>query len=288
MSAPALIPDLPWREFAWLAELIQERSGIHLRKEKRALLARRLRSRLRQLGLETYRQYTDVLRRDPDEIQELLDRISTQETAFFREEWQFEFLRREAFPRWRGEAAAGLRPSRLRVWSAACATGEEPYTVALLAADLLPPEEGWHVEILATDLSRVAVERTRAASWPAHVASRIPIEHRHRWLQRQAGTDDVTAHPDLRRLVRVRRLNLARDRFPGGTFDLILCRNALMYLHLETRREILDRLVHRLAPDGYLCLGHAETAQGFTRELSLVVPSTYCLRGPVSADRSGR
>lgn len=274
MRAPGPAVDLAEAEFERLAELILRASGIHMRATKRPLVAQRLRSRLRHLGLPGFGEYLALLDRRPEELDEILDRITTQETAFFREPWQFDFLRRDLFPEYRRDAAAGRRPRRVRVWSAACATGEEPYSLAMVAAEELPESEGWHVDVLATDLSRQALARTRSACWSEAAAAAVPSTLRNRWLLTD-GSGRRCARPELRRRVRVRRLNLVHDPYPRGFFDLVLCRNALIYLHREARQAVLARLVERLMPRGCLLLGHAETAQGSGAELRPVAPSIY-------------
>lgn len=270
-------PPLDDRELAWISDTVREAGGIRLGPHKRSLIQNRLRGRLAQLGMASFRPYVDLLRREPGELDELLDRITTQETAFLREPWQFELLARDLLQAWSREAEAGTRRRHLRIWSAACATGEEPYSVAMTVLDALPQPETWTIDILATDLSRDALARTRSATWPlSALAPLSEAQRRHFEIDRARGS--ARAGEALARMVRVAPSNLIDEQLPGGPFDLILCRNVLIYFDPDTRRRVLERLVSRLPPEGYLFLGHAETAHGFHRELRLVEPSVYARR----------
>ena len=274
-------PDLPDRigmsdqEFGILQQLILREAGIYLAPVKRELLVARLGRRLRELGVRSFGSYYRRVRRDPAELAEMLDRVTTNETRFFREPAQFDFLADRGFPAWEEEARAGRRPRRLKAWSAGCSTGEEPYTVAMCALAHLP---GWSVDVLATDLSYGVLGTARRAVWPIERAGQIPQSYRDRFMLRGVRSQDglMKAGPELRSVVRFGRLNLCRELpAEGGLFDLILCRNVLIYFHPTVRARTLRALLGRLAPGGYLLLGHSESPGELQSEVQRVVPTIY-------------
>ena len=194
----------------------------------------------------------------------MLDAICTNETHFFREPRHWEFLAERVFPAWRDEADAGRRPRRVRVWSAACSTGEEPYSLAMSLLTAFPA--GWALEVLATDLSTKILERAAAGVWPLAKAKEIPEPYLKAFMLKGFGAQEglMRAGPEIRALVRFDRVNLIGDDWPPGPpFDLVFCRNVLIYFDRH-RRAVVDRLLDRLAPRGYLFLGHAESLGGFT------------------------
>jgi chemotaxis protein methyltransferase CheR len=279
--APPATPATPGitdAEFELLSRLVHEEAGIYLSEAKRPLLAGRLARRLRALGLRSYMALYRLARADAAERQRVLEAITTHETRFFREPRQFEFLEEVAAPRWRAEAAAGRRPRRLRAWSAGCSTGEEAYSLAMLLGSCLPPAAGWSVEVLATDLSERALERAREGVWPLAKADDIPAGHLETWMRRgvRGREGSMAASPALRRLIRFERANLNDERLAvAGPFDLVLCRNVLIYFRPDRRRLVVERLLARLAPGGYVLLGHAESLAEMADRVRSVGPMVY-------------
>jgi chemotaxis protein methyltransferase CheR len=265
------------REFALFAAFIHKHAGIALSPAKRTLLVGRLTRRLRELGFTSFLQYYHRVEADPDERMRMLDRIATHETHFFREPRHFEFLSTELFPRWRQKTPRGRR---IRVWSAASSTGEEPYSLAMTLLDGLPPEEGWTHEILATDLSRAVVEQALQGVWSLEKSAAIPTRLLKRFMLYGVGAQagKVKVGPELREVVRFATLNLNDAIYPvGGPYDLIFCRNVLIYFDAELRARVVKQLAGHLAPDGHLFVGHAESLHGLT-ELGCVCPTIYAPR----------
>src|SRR5262245_13614288 len=163
-TAVAPITD---REFSLFQKLIYSEAGIHLAPHKKALLEARLSKHIRELGLASFGVYYKhvVEEKRGAELARMLDFISTNETHFFREPRQFEFLENRAFVEWRAMANDGLRPKRIRLWSAGCSSGEEPYSIAMVLLEHFAAEKGWDLEILATDLSTRILDRARTAIW---------------------------------------------------------------------------------------------------------------------------
>lgn len=266
-------------EFARFRLLIERETGIHMSDAKRALLVSRFGRQLRRLGLETYSQYYDIVTSGSvEEKQTFIDTICTNETRFFREPRQFEFLRNECIPRWRHEADASQRSRHLRIWSAACSTGEEPYSLAMVLTDLLPATEGWDVRIIATDLSTRALEAARTGMWPISRSKDIAHEYLHRFMLRgvKGRNGTMTAGPEIRTPITFGQLNLASEYSDlGMRFDAIFCRNVLIYFDLQGRADVVRRLLHHLVPGGYLFLGHAETLNGMEGVPRSAVPNVY-------------
>lgn len=287
-SAQAGAPGLPGRadprpitdaEFALFQGLIRREAGIFLIPAKKALLEGRLARRLRELGLRSFgAYYRRVVEEDREELVRLLDCVCTNETHFFREPQHFDFLHTRIIPEWVAQAAAGQRPRLVRAWSAACSTGEEPYSLAMTLLDQLPPSAGWEIEILATDLSTRALDQARSGIWPLEKASEIPAQHLKRYMLKgaRAQAGKMKAGPALRSLIRFQRLNLSGERYAvTGLFDLIFCRNVLIYFDPEMRARVTSRLLDHLDPAGYLFLGHAETLNGVSDRFRSVLPTVY-------------
>ncbi len=270
------LPALTDREFALFQRLIHREAGIWLAGTKRSLLVGRLARRLRELRLASFGEYHRRAVAEPAELVRLLDAITTNETHFFREPAQFDFLAERLCPAWEREAAAGLRPRRLRLWSAACSTGEEPYSLAMVLRDRLAA--GWDIDILASDLSTRVLERARAGVWALDRMQGIGEAHRRRYWLRGIGPEAGRARvgPQLRGMVRFARLNLREPRYPlTAGFDAIFCRNVLIYFDPPSRRQVIARLLSHVAPDGYLFLGHAETLTGMNGPVRSVMPAVY-------------
>jgi len=264
------------RDFLRFQALIHREAGIWLAPVKKALLVGRLAKRLRELGLESYGDYYDRVAEDEPERIRMLDCICTNETHFFREPRHFEFLAERVFPAWRDEADAGRRARRVRVWSAACSTGEEPYTLAMVLLTAFPA--GWELEVLASDLSTKVLDRASAAVWPIEKSKEIPDAHLKAFMLKGFGGQEglMKAGPEIRAIVRFARVNLVGDDWPGGPpFDLVFCRNVLIYFDRQAKIGVVDRLVDRLDPRGYLFLGHAESLGGFTTQARPVLPTVY-------------
>ncbi len=259
-AVPFLVRDAEFRRYQ---KLMLEETGIHLGDSKRALLAGRLARRLRDLSLDSYGAYFERLRSDAAERVRMFDLLLTNETSFFREPAQFTFVAETLIPRWIAEAEAGERRRSLRIWSAGCATGEEPYSLAMLLRDAL---DEWSIEILATDLSTTALQCAAQGIWPIAKASAIPEKLLRRYMLRGVGerAGVMKIAPEIRPLVQFRRVNLHDPaQTPRGLFDLVLCRNVLIYFAEPARRQAVARLIASCAHGAYLFIGHAETLQGY-------------------------
>ncbi|MDB4907035.1 MAG: methyltransferase, CheR-type [Gemmatimonadetes bacterium] len=272
--------ELGAQEFRQLATLIHDVAGISLNESKRALMVRRLSSHVQSLGLTSFGDYHDLVRADDSgqELVQLLDLIATNETHFFREPAHFDYLEREVFPRWQAEAREGTRQRHVRIWSAACSTGQEPYTLGMLLLANLPASEGWTFELLATDISTQALDAAAHGTWSVDKAKEIPTPYLKRFLRRGTGPQVgvMRAVQELRDAITFRRLNLNEDALDViGSFDIVFCRNVLIYFTQAGRAQVIEKLTQRLTPDGLLFVGHAESLHEHRTRLRAVLPTVY-------------
>ena len=268
---------LSTKEFRLFQSLVHREAGISLSDQKRALLVGRLAPRMRALSIASFGAYFDRVVADRDELVRMLDSVCTNETHFFREPKQFAFLETELAPRWRAEAERGERKREVRVWSAGCSTGEEPYSIAMSLVTHLPE---WTIDVTATDLSTKVLDRASSAIWPIERAEEIPVAYRRAFMLRGSGPQEgkMAARPELSALIRFARINLHHESYPvGNRFDLIFCRNVLIYFDAATKRRIIDRLLDRLDPRGLLFLGHSESLNSFDR-VRTAGPTVYALK----------
>lgn len=285
---PQVYPPIPDADFVRFQRLIENESGIHLPLTKKPLLLGRLSRRLRELRLPGLPEYYEQVIADRDECTRMIDCISTNETHFFREPVHFDFLLSRVFPQWIAQASAGIRPREIRVWSAGCSSGEEPYSIAMILLDHFPRSAGWHIEILATDISTRALARARAGIWPMERARHIPPQYLKAFMLRGVGEEEgkMKAGPEISGVMRFEHGNILRQAarsFPRP-FDIIFCRNVLIYFQPETKARVIGSLINHLAPDGYLFVGHSESLNSLTGRVRSIIPTVYV----VASGTSGR
>jgi chemotaxis protein methyltransferase CheR len=213
----------------------------------------------------------------------MLDFITTNETHFFREPRHFDFLVSHVFPRWREEAVQGQRSYRLSVWSAGCSSGEEPFSLAMLLLKHFPEDQGWHIELLGTDLSTRVLDKAQAGVYPLEKSKEIPPEFLRAYMLKGKGQQkgEMKVGPELHRLVRFARVNLSADSYPiEGVFDLIFCRNVLIYFDHASKTKVVAGLLRYLSPSGLLFVGHSEHLGGISPNLKSVAPTVYSLAAP--------
>ena len=275
-------------EFALFQSLICREAGIHLAASKKPMLISRLMRRVGALNLESFGEYyRHVINDRGEELVRLLDAVSTNETWFFRNPKHFSFVKDMLCPAWIAEAKEGRRPRRVTAWSAASSSGEEPFSLAMVLLDGLP---GWDISILASDLSTRVLERAQEATWSIEKSGDIPAPYLKRYMLRGSGGQDgkMRAAPEIRNVVTFRRFNL-NDEFwsvdSEGPFDLVFCRNVLMYFEAGRRERVLHRIVKRLPPRGYLFLGDAEGLTGF-QGLRMAAPGIHTLKSNIADVRS--
>jgi chemotaxis protein methyltransferase CheR len=266
-------------EFGLFQHLVESIAGIHLSDAKRALLISRLWKRVRACEVRSFADYYSLVSRDDAERAAMIDAICTNETHFFREPRQFDYIKDTLIPEWRGKAARGERPRAIRVWSAGCSSGEEPYSIAMLFLAELPESEGWTIRIQATDLSRKVLEQARQGRWTIARAAEIPDPYLRRFMLRGVGSrqGELKAGQELRSVIEFGRLNLMDPSFPVGSFDLIFCRNVMIYFRAAVRDAVQKMMIDHLAPHGHFFLGHAESISAPGAGLRRVIPNVYAI-----------
>ena len=268
-------PLLGDAEFDFIRHVIVENAGIVLGPNKRQLVQGRLARRLRELGLPSYEAYCDHIRESgPEELVGLINALTTNVTAFFRENHHFDALASYMIP----EALQRNQATRrLRIWSAGCSTGEEPYCIAMVASEGLPAGARWDMKILATDIDSDVIATAQQGIYPLDRLSAVPQDRLRRCFRKGVGANAGQAliQPDIARLISFRTLNLQQPWPMKGPFDIIFCRNVMIYFDQATRERLVARFAELLAPAGYLCLGHSESIHAGTAPFRLVGKTIY-------------
>ena len=255
-------------EYTAYQNLVYEVAGISLKEKKKPLLTGRLSKRLRYHRIRNYTDYLQLVKNNKQELQMMIDLISTNETSFFREEKHFDFL---------ANYVRNLDPRRgpFRIWSAACSSGMEAYTTAMVMA-----ESGvkfpW--EILGTDISTRILEKATQALYPLDAANRIPQNYLKKYCRK--GVRDMSGYMLIDKALRAkttfRYMNLNEQPWPDvGLFDVIFLRNVMIYFDKPTKQRLISNIVQRLKSDGYLFVGHSENLLGIPVNLKTIQPSVY-------------
>jgi chemotaxis protein methyltransferase CheR len=248
-------------DYEFLRKLLKERSGLDLSSDKQYLVESRLIPLARRVGLNGIAELVAKIKSGSDALtSEVVEAMTTNETFFFRDKIPFDHLRETILP-----ALMQARASRrsLRIWSAASSSGQEPYSIAMCLKEKAAALAGWRVEILATDLSQGVLEKSRAGIFSQFEVQRgLPIQMLVKHFTQVGELWQLNA--DIRAMVQHRQLNLLQDFSHLGTFDVIFCRNVLIYFDPDTKAGIFDRLARALDPDGVMVLGAAESVVGIT------------------------
>jgi len=266
-------------DYDFIRKLVYEQSRINLGPDKMELVRSRVQKRLRALGLDDFESYCRLLDSPAggEELTSLLDVISTNVTEFFREWQHFEFLRDRVLPAWQSQPKRNPREP-FRIWSAACSSGQEPYSMAMLLAEFFrdKPSRDWRV--MATDISTRILAKAEEAVYPG---DRIKLPEQ-QWLRAyfQKGVGNwegcFRIKPELRERVTLRHLNLFEWPYPfTEKFEVIFCRNVMIYFDRQTQEQLVPRLAAQLVPGGYLMVGHSESLVGIAHHLKSVSPSVY-------------
>jgi chemotaxis protein methyltransferase CheR len=249
-------------DFRQIAEILHDHAGIQLTETKAALVYARLAKRLRALGLENFREYCAyVVRSDGlDERQRMVAALTTNVTKFFREAHHFEHLKRTVLP---GLLEQARRGNPVRIWSAGCSNGQEAYSAALVILSMMPDAGRHDIRILASDIDPNMIAEGKAGVYPDAALTDVPADLRKRWLQRAVGGEGLWQVADeARNLVAFRELNLFAKWPMAKKFDVIFCRNVVIYFDKEKQASLWTRFSEALKPDGWLYIGHSERVSG--------------------------
>lgn len=253
-------------DFAYIANLLKSRSGLIITPDKTYLLETRLSSMLREFGMKDLAGFIDLLRQPASEAlrERVVDAMTTNETSFFRDSHPFDTLRKVVLP---GLIERRASARSLRIWSAACSTGQEPYSLAMIIKDHFPILAGWRLEIVATDISPSVLQRARTGVYSTFEVQRgLPIQMLVRHFD-QVG-NDWRVKEELKKNINFRPANLLEDFSSLGPFDVVLCRNVLIYFDQDTKTRILHNIAKTMATDGALLLGGAESVFGICDALA--------------------
>lgn len=265
-------------QFDQLRKIIYERAGIHFPDNKKYVLESRLGQRLAELEIETYDEYIAFLTMGPyqsDEFQEMFNRITINETSFFRNEPQLDVFEKQILPKL---LEARKTQKRLRIWSAACSSGEEPYTLAIQVHRSLGVRlADWRIEILGTDISEKVLEIAQAGKYTNYSTRTVPPLVMQRYFKQEG--QYAVLDPSIRSMVHFETHNL-KDRMAArrhGTWDVIFCRNVMIYFDDAMKKDVLKTFNEQLAPDGTLFIGHSETIRGMEVGFTpLNIPQGFC------------
>jgi chemotaxis protein methyltransferase CheR len=281
-------------DYDYLRKCLKERSGLVLSADKQYLVESRLLPIARKAGLGNLGELVTALKiaQEPSLMTAVVEAMTTNESFFFRDKTPFEHFRVTILP----ALLAARKNSRvIRIWCAAAACGQEPYSLAMSLKGLEDEIAGWRIELLATDLSGEVLEKARAGLYTQFEVQRgLPIQLLIKHFTQTGELWQIA--PEIRAMVRYRQLNLLADFSQLGVFDLIFCRNVLIYFDQDTKTDLLNRLARVTAHDGYLILGAAETVVGLTDRFKMVpdkrglyVPAAANLRqSPVAAKPAPR
>ena len=264
-------------EFDFIRGLVYEHSRINLGPDKRELVSARLGKRLRATNLTSVSDYCQLLKagNDEGELAHLIDAISTNHTFFFRETAHFDFLRETALPEMKARAKSE-RWMQFNVWSAACSSGEEPYSIAMTLKEELGETWSWHIQ--ATDISNRILEKARSGIYREDTISKLDDNRVRRYFQRGHGPQEgnFRIKPALQSGITFQQLNLLEGRAPfSEAFQVIFCRNVMIYFDRSTQEELVQKLTQHIVPGGYLFVGHSESLTGIRHSLQTVRPAIY-------------
>jgi len=261
------------RDFEFLKRVSNEHTGIVVSDDKFDMFYARLSRRVRRLGLHSFKQYCELVREQPEqELGELINAVTTNLTAFFRENHHFEFLRQQLIP----EFTAGAHGGELNCWSAGCSTGEEPYSLAMTLSESLPA--GWRAQILATDIDSNVLATAAAGVYRQERIAGIDQQRMRRYFQRGTGSHEgqVRAKAELRQMISFSQLNLMGQNWPvQGPLDFIFCRNVLIYFDRETKQRLAQGYARLLRPGAYLFIGHSESLFRLCDDFRLIGNTIY-------------
>ncbi|MEZ6040344.1 MAG: CheR family methyltransferase [Planctomycetaceae bacterium] len=293
MADPGTPAQLTRKEFKLFRELIYAEAGISMSEAKFQLVESRLQKRLRKLQLNSFSRYYDFLQnedRNGEERLQMINALTTNKTDFFRENHHFEYMREELLPSIEAQARE-TGHYKLRIWSAACSTGEEPYTLAMTLLEYFGAAKAaqWDIRILASDVDTDVLANAEQGVYHEDKADEIPADLRKRYFRKEVrGKDTVwVAGPELKQLIAFRRINFIESPWPINTsFDIIFCRNVMIYFDEPTQDRLVSRFAEQLVPEGHLFIGHSESImriEGVYRPLGKTIYRLNPGKGATSA-----
>jgi chemotaxis protein methyltransferase CheR len=268
-----LSPDIPMsdEEFRLLRDFVYQHCGLNFTEDSRYLLVKRLGKRVQHHQLKTFKDYYYFLRYNQQrdqEMSEVVDALTTNETYFFREDFQLKTFTQEIIPEICRRKEKQGEPKRLRIWSAGCSTGEEPYTIAILLLEI-PALRNWQIEIIGTDISQRVLQIARKSVYATASFRCTPPDFRDRFFS--PVEDRYRIVDQVKNLVTISHLNLFDTPRVSllGKMDVIFCRNVIIYFDLAAKKRVIETFYQRLLPEGFLLLGHSESLMNISNSFSL-------------------
>jgi len=264
--------ELKENEFKKISSIIYDTCRISLHNGKKELVQARLSKRLRKLGMLNFKKYLSFVESNREEFTIMVDYLSTNLTSFFREPQHFEFLKKEVFPFFITE-----KVKRLRIWSAGCSSGEEPYSLAILIKEYFENARSMDSLVLGTDISTRMLKAARDGVYTQSRLKNVPesVKTKHFVKLNNGDMPLYRIKPEVQNLVRIRYLNLM-DSWPmKGPFDVIFCRNVMIYFDKKTQNELINRFHGILKAGGILIVGHSESLAGIEHDFKYVRPTIY-------------
>lgn len=265
-------PDMTVEEFTQIRDLVHEKSGMFFDENKLYLVRNRLVRRLASLGISSFRDYFYHVKYDNSQIEfnRLMDALTNNETSFFRNEPQLLSFSDEVLPEIKKRKTEKGEPKNLRIWSAGCSTGEEPYTLAMLIAEKFGSTEGWNIEIMANDISEEALRRSRRGEYSGITLRNVKPATLATHFEKHG--DNYRIKPNIKGMVKFAHLNL-NDQIKmsiNTNFDVIFCRNVMIYFSEQAKKTLVRSYYNALRPGGYLYVGHSESLHGISKAFKLV------------------
>jgi chemotaxis protein methyltransferase CheR len=267
----SIILNLNDRHYKKISEMTYAITGIKFNDGKQELVKSRLGKRIRALKLRDFDEYIEYIENEhsQQELRMMIDSLTTNKTNFFREMPHFDYLKNHILP--------AYTDKKLRIWSAGCSTGEEPYSISILLHEEIPRVEALDVAILATDISSRVLDRAKEGAYSEDAIREIPrpILSKHFNVSVSGGERLYKAKDHLKKMIRFAHLNLMGEWPMKGPFNIIFCRNVMIYFDKETQCRLIDRYWELLPPGGHLFIGHSESLTGFQHRFKYIQPATY-------------
>lgn len=270
-------------EFNYLRDIIYQKTGISLADHKKIMLQSRLNIRLRNLHLTSFKDYVQKLKSDKvffeNEILEIINRITTNKTDFFRENHHFDYLKKTFLPALE-ERQKNLPRKKLRIWSSACSTGEEPYSIAITVQEYFAGKTGWDIRIYASDIDTNVLAIAEKGVYKRDKITPVPPDLLKKYFTEKLGKtvdeSEFTVKPTLRSMIQFQKINLLDASYPiHEKLDIIFCRNVIIYFDKPTQKKLFAQMENLLDDNGLLVIGHSETLFGISETFKFIGHTIY-------------
>ncbi len=267
-------------EFKTISRFVYDKFGIKLGDQKKTLIIERLQKMLRTGGFSSFRQYFDYIISEPtgEAVLTFIDKVSTHHTFFFRENDHFEYMSNHALPYLVNKYKQAGKAVDIRIWCAGCSSGEEPYSAAMCANEFIENNKlkPTDISILATDISVASLEKASNGVYQTPSLAHVPPLYRQKYFNAPSKDGNFYIKPFLKNMILFRRLNLMRNSYPfKGRFDIIMCRNVMIYFDAPARNLLIERFHHYSKDDGFLFIGHSESISRNSLIYKYIKPAVY-------------